>query len=83
VVEVLEKTLSFWDNPEVEKVMHTMQKRIIKPHPNLLRIYSLEYHEESQLCNSYQMVKVYTEYLQKTLKSELNRRRRNGSYLSE
>lgn len=46
-----------------------MQKRISKPHPNLLRIYSIEYLEVDQFCSSNKLVKVYTEYLSKTLKS--------------
>jgi hypothetical protein len=60
-----------------------MQKRISKPHANLLRIYSLEFLEENQFCNSQQSAKVYSEYLQRTLKGELAKRRKNGSYLTE
>jgi CRISPR/Cas system endoribonuclease Cas6 (RAMP superfamily) len=75
--------ISFSADTEIEKVVKTMQKRISKPHVNLLRIYSLEFIEESLLCNPQKTAKVYSEYLQKTLKGELAKRRKNGSYLSE
>jgi hypothetical protein len=36
-----------------------------------------------QFCGGGHSVKIYTEYLQKTLKGELAKRRKNGSFLSE
>lgn len=57
--------------------------RICQPHPNLIRIYSIEFLDEQQFCGSSQTVRIYTEHLQKNLKGELNKRRKNGSFWSE
>lgn len=46
VVEVLEKPLSFTSENEIDRILRTMEKRITKPLPNLLQIYSIEYMQE-------------------------------------
>lgn len=43
VVEVLEKILSYNNEAEIEKVTKTMEMRITKPHPNLIRVYNIEF----------------------------------------
>lgn len=59
-----------------------MEKRVTKPIPNLLQIYSIEYLDVDQFCGTSTSAKVYTEFLQKTLKSELNKKRKTCSHLS-
>lgn len=43
VIEVVEKVLGFNDETENKKAIATMQNRLNKPHPNLIRIYDTEY----------------------------------------
>lgn len=37
-----------------------MEKRVSKPTPNLLRIYSIEHDEDREFCGTSKFVKVYT-----------------------
>lgn len=60
-----------------------MEKRVTKPISNLLQIYSIEYISEDNFCQVSKSAKVYTEFLQKTLKSELSKKRKTCSYLTE
>lgn len=58
-----------------------MQTRIIHPIPNLLSIYHLEViNVTNAFCGSVLSLKVYVEYLEKSLKEELRKRRKIKNY---
>lgn len=62
-----------------------MQTRIMHPIPNLLSIYHLEsINVTNAFCGSVLSLKIYVEYLEKSLKDEVRKRRKhNVAYFKE
>jgi hypothetical protein len=84
-IEILVKTISFDQESDIEVLMNTMKSRLIHPIPNLLAIFHLEIiSSQDFICANQKYLKIYIEYLEKSLKSELKRRKKlKGYYFSE
>lgn len=54
---------------------------MLLPHPNLLRVYDVRRNANDEICGTSDSLLVYCEYLQDSLKHELNRRRLNSMML--
>lgn len=54
---------------------------MLLPHPNLLRVYDVRRNANDEICGTSDSLLVYCEYLQHSLKHELNRRRLNSMML--
>lgn len=79
-IEIMMKEFSFNQQSENSKLTDTLEERILYPEPNLLNIYSIDSRKENGMCGNYESIKIYAEFLDRSLKSELRKRRRTKIY---
>lgn len=80
-IEVIVKSLAYSEEQDMQPIIQGMEKRIVQPIPNLLSIYHLETVKVTNaFCGSAVFLKIYVEYLEKSLKEELRKRRKHRSY---
>lgn len=80
-LEVIVKTFAYNEEYEMSKLIENMKERILNPIPNLLSIYHIEEIKiTNAFCGSGITLKIYMEYLEKSLKEEMRKRRKHKNY---
>jgi predicted transcriptional regulator len=79
--EVIVKCFGYSEEHEMAKLVENMKQRVLNPIPNLLSIYHLEEVKiTNAFCGSGITLKIYIEYLEKSLKEEMRKRRKHKNY---
>ena len=79
--EVILKSFAYSEEYEMSKLIENMRQRVLDPIPNLLSIYHLEEVKlTNAFCGSGIILKIYIEYLDKSLKEEMRKRRKHKNY---
>ena len=80
-VEIYIKTLSYSEEQDMNQLVVSLKNRIINPIPNLLSVYHLEEVKMTNaFCGSAMILRIYFEYLEKSLKEEMRKRRKHKNY---
>lgn len=67
----------------LEREIRLLNRRILSPNPNLLRIDCFTHHDEQACCDVRWVVNIYVEYLEKDLAQELAEKRYKKAYYME
>lgn len=59
----------------LEREIRLLNRRILSPHPNLLRVDCFTHHDEQKCCNIEWVINIYVEYLEKDLEQEISEKR--------
>jgi hypothetical protein len=80
-LEVVLKTLSFGEESEMQRVAEGLRQRVLSPIPNLISVYHLEeVRVANAFCGSGVLLRIYFEYLDRSLKEEMRKRRKHKNY---